>query len=105
MRKASEVIQMAVEHPRYLNFEIDIPNRWLCSCIGDMEYYKEITAEEGKAAYSAVCQSIPGSNFLRAYLELTGKIPPDTRYNSQEYRDAANAHWCGVIERLQAQGL
>lgn len=105
MRKTSEILKLAVQHPDYLNFEIQLPSQWLCSCIGDMEFLREITAAEADNARSAVYRSLGDCIFLKAYLSLHNIIPFDTSYKSPEYFRAAHAHWAKLIEELQAQGL
>lgn len=103
MRKTSEVLLLAVNHPNYLNFDVPVPNRWLCSCIGDLGSIGSITKEEAEAAYAAVYASLGDHIFLRAYLIRTRQISEDTKYQSQDYSDAAYAHWAKVIAELEAK--
>jgi len=105
MRKPSEVLQIALQHPHYLNFEVAIPNLWLCSCIGDYKFHNAITDEEYTAACSAVHKSLDGYVFLKSFMAHKGILAFETPYESEEYRSAAHAHWNALIASLQAQGL
>ena len=105
MRKTSEILLLAKNHPQYLNYTSGHPNPWLCSCIGDLKYKESITAKEAENAYSAVYVSIGGFNVLKGFLIHSGAITSASKYSNKKYFEAAHAHWDKLIASLQAQGL
>jgi hypothetical protein len=110
MRKVSEVLQLAKDHPSYLLVESDdICNRWLCGVIHDLCMNGTITGEEVDAAGQEIYESIRRGtiqrhSFLREFLENTGVIEFGTRYTSKEYHVAAHQHWANLISKLQEEG-
>ena len=110
MLRASEVIQLAKDHPLYLCGKAQHWN-WLCAVIAQLWTERKITREEDQLARDAITASfrdsdnLYGTIYLRGYLTMTRVIQAGTPYGSDTYRRAAHAYWADLIAKLQAQGL
>lgn len=100
MLKPSEIIRMAMDHPRYL-----ISTNWLCDvvwyiCVND---YKDTRL--GEDTQDIILSSLGEYSFLRRYLYSVGKISSNNiSYSSYEYKQAAFEHWNKLIEKLENEG-
>lgn len=109
MLKTSEVLQLAKDHPKYLD-GIDPCNNWLCCMLVHLRKSGQIKPAEESEASVVIEKSIASPEggysalFLRGYLIATDVLPISVRYSSPEYRVAAHDFWADLITKLQAEG-
>jgi len=101
MRKASELIALAKEHPSYLAEDGD---GYLCYVLQTLYEDEEITWEEIIVARNEVYTALDGRTFLRTYLRVNGVIDHLADERSPEYSQAAHAFWDALIVKLQVAG-
>lgn len=99
MLKASDVIELAKNDPRYPYVE-----GWLCSIIYELEKEAAISQDQGSSARDAIDQSLGQYSFLRSKFLDEGVIAPEVGYNSPQYRKVAIPFWDKLIAKLRAEG-
>lgn len=102
--KPSEIIRMAMNHPSYL---AEDGYDYLCHVIKNE---LALTDKSEDAVSWVIYDSIQTENHLHtaleSYLWEIGKIPDiaGETHKTQEYKQAAFAHWNALIEKLEKEG-
>lgn len=101
MRKASEIIRMAKDDPRYLsgNHMKRIP--YLCHVVHSFHWEGTITPLERDVAIKEIEASLGGFAFLRTLLRSNGVIPHNMSECYPGYIAPAHKHWDNLILKLQ----
>lgn len=101
--KPSEIIRMAMNHPSYLSLG---GRDYLCHVI---KYELALADDEETTVSLLIYDSIKTREYnhiaLDSYLWEAGKIPDIPNiHKTQEYKQAAFAHWNALIEKLEKEG-
>lgn len=100
--KASDVIELAKNDPRYLNGVGG--SYWLCSVVNYLWDEQVIDREAFLATKDAIYESLNHEVFLASKLRDEGIISTKCCISSQEYATAAHEHWNTTIADLRAKG-
>lgn len=105
-----EILETALANPRYLHTTTEgISIDWFCGCVelAVNDLYAGGTHENPDVLVHVtnhyIYPSIAEKAFLRVYLYNKGIISDNVRYESDEYREAAHAHWRALIEKIKSE--
>lgn len=105
-----EILETALANPRYLHTTTEgISIDWFCSCVelAVNDLYAVCTSENSDVLAIVtddyIYPSIDEKAFLRSFLVEKEVIWPTTQYESEEYREAAHAHWRALIEKIKTE--
>lgn len=115
MRKVSELIELAMNHPMYFGDLADTGRKYrlgdvmvshqncLCYVLSDMACHGVITRREERSTKNPIYDSIEDHAFLHTHLVMTGVIKSHD-YRNVKHREASMLHWAKLVEELKSQG-
>lgn len=101
--KPSEIIRIAMNHSSYLSSG---GRDYLCHVIkNELALADDEETMVSLVIYDSIKTREHNHSALDSYLWETGKIPDSPNiHKTQEYRQAAFAHWNALIEKLEKEG-
>ena len=99
MRKPSEVIRLAKEHPDYLTKEHYLCFLLVQLCVGGI-----ISNDERVLARGEIFDAMDGEAFLFGLLRRSGQIGPLGAPGDAEYAAPAHEFWEKLIAKLESEG-
>ena len=100
MRKASELVQIAKDDPRYLTTILN-----LCHVCIELRIEQVFTRDEFSSVVEHIKASLGGLAFLRTHLRNQGAIAHTDDERSRYFAKPARAHWNMLIAELKDKGL